>query len=76
MIAKMCDFIAEPLVSEVQNWHLHTTVKRNRAWTGSVSKLHQKSLHKWQQPEHARRLEQILVYPGLMDLMEKLGYET
>ena len=76
LLSEICLFLEEPVVPQIQNWHSHTTVTRNRAWSNPVNPLHAESIRKWEQPEHAARLATILEFPGLVELMNKIGYKS
>lgn len=73
-IASICEHCELPLTEEMRNWFAHTTVKKNRAYHEGVSQIHSQSIGKWKKPEFARRVAELLAYPGAQDLLEELGY--
>ncbi len=72
---KMLEFVGEDYVDEMENWHEHTNVQKNRAWDSSVQQVHTKSLGKWQKPEYAERVEEIMSNAKLVEMMKVLGYK-
>jgi len=73
-IKNLCVFLKITCAPEIQNWHAHTTVRKNRAWQGKVVKLHTKSLAKWKQQEHESRLAEIMGDQRIAELMKRLNY--
>jgi hypothetical protein len=73
-IREICSFCELPLTPEMENWFEHTTVKRNRAYHQGVQKLHQGSIAKWKDPQNAKRVAEVMQYPGFEELLQELGY--
>ncbi len=72
---RICSFIGEEREKELEEWSAHTDVKKNPAWEGEVKPFHQGSIGKWRKSAFKERVEEILSYPGLKELMLKAGYQ-
>jgi hypothetical protein len=70
---RICRFIGEERVPEMDDWSAHTSVRDNPAWKEGASPLSQASIGKWHDAD-PDRLREILEYPGLKELMERCGY--
>lgn len=74
-IREMCAFLDIEVVPQILDWHNHTMVRRNQAWKGKVVKLHTDSVKKWERPEHAERLAEIMADERITGLMNRLDYQ-
>ncbi|MGE0519949.1 MAG: sulfotransferase [Candidatus Binatia bacterium] len=68
-------FLDEPLSPEVLDWYTHARKRRDRALNGPLQQLYTGSLGKWKDPRHAERVEEIVSFPGVRELLDQLGYE-
>ncbi|HKL03054.1 MAG TPA: sulfotransferase, partial [Cryomorphaceae bacterium] len=73
-ISTICAFCDLTVTPEMQNWFEHTTVTKNSAYHNGVKKLHKGSVRKWEKPKNAKRVAEVLEYPGFIELLEGLGY--
>lgn len=74
-ISRICDFCDLTVTPEMKNWFEHTTVTKNSAYHNGVKKLHKGSVRKWEKPKNAKRVAEVLDYPGFTELLEGLGYD-
>ena len=72
--ATLCDFLDEPLAPELLAWHQHATVRTNTAWFGRVKPLHTDSVARWQRPEYADRVAELVADPSARELLDHYGY--
>ncbi|ETN95795.1 sulfotransferase family protein [Zhouia amylolytica] len=68
------DFIDEDYVTEVRDYHLHTNVKKDRAWKGQVRKISADSIKKWEKEEHKERINEFYQNHKAIELLKELGY--
>ncbi|MFN2429126.1 MAG: sulfotransferase [Cryomorphaceae bacterium] len=73
-IGRICEFCDLSVTPEMKNWFEHTTVTKNSAYHNGVKKLHKGSVRKWENPKNAKRVKEVMNYPGFADLLEELGY--
>ncbi len=74
-IAGICEFLEIELTPELLSWHEHATATRNRAYFGKkVSRLTGDSIQKWKAEKHKERVQELLDYPGAIDLLKHHGY--
>ncbi len=73
-LRRICAFAEEPFVPQLESWHEHTRVRRNRAWSGPVKDVYRSSVKRWQRGDHRARLEQFLAHPRAAGLLRQLGY--
>jgi len=69
-------FLSLDFSHELQQWHEHATVRRNRAYFSEVGKIQTKSIGKWKQTKDQERVEQLYAEPGALELLQRLGYEV
>ena len=74
VIQRICDFIGEKSTDQILNWFDHTKVRNNTAWFQSVQKIHTQSVGKWKKEENKIRVEEIMNYPEVPDLLKRLEY--
>lgn len=70
----ICEFLGEAYTEAFKDWFENASVRRNQAWYKPLQKLHSGSVQKWTKPEFKARIEEVLAYPGVRELMEELGY--
>ena len=70
----LCEFLDEPVAPEMLEWHRHATVRTNAAWFGKVEPLHAQSVARWQKPEHAAVVEELLGDPEARSLLDHYDY--
>ncbi len=73
-IRRLCDFLEEPYDARMLEFHKHTNVREHLAWGGNARAIDAGSLRKWEQPEHASRLEEFMSNPKATELSRELGY--
>ncbi len=73
-IERICDFLGETRIRELSDWPAHTSIHRDRAWFHGAIKQHARSVGRWQQPEFARRVEEVLQDQDCPALLKRLGY--
>lgn len=70
----ICDFLELDVHERLRQWFEHTTIRRNRAWSGPLQDLHTDSVGKWRSPAHRDRLAEILADQAVADLLKELDY--
>ncbi len=70
---RICRFLGEEMVQELEDWSFHTNVKDNPAWEGGAEPLSTRSIGKWKNAD-PERIREILQYPFLKEIMEQCGY--
>lgn len=70
----ICGFLELDVHEKLRQWFEHTTIRRNRAWSGPVQDLHTNSVGKWRRPAHRDRLAEILADQAVVDLLKELDY--
>lgn len=73
-MARVCDHLGIAMTDEIANFYEHATVRRNPAYFTGLEKMHNKSIGKWKNPENRDRVEELLNYPGAIDLLKEFGY--
>ncbi len=73
-IEKICGFIDEHFIEEMDDWNLNTRIKKSIHWGGKVQKLHTKSYNRWKNPEHKVRIQELMNNPEAVKLLEELNY--
>lgn len=73
-IAELTAFLGEEFHRNLQHWEEHTAVKGRRAWFHGARSIHGKSIGRWEQPEHADRIEQVMQNERFVQLMAEQGY--
>lgn len=71
---ELADFLELPDPKELIDWHQHTTVKRNRAWSGEVQPIFNDSVGKWKAPKYRERVAYFMKNKEAVALLEELGY--
>lgn len=75
-ITKICAFLEIPKCEEIENWHLHTTVRKNNAYFGDVKRIFKSSIEKWKQPENKERAGELMKWEKAEDFLAYYGYEV
>lgn len=73
-ITGICVFIGEEATDEILNWFDYASVRKNEAWFNKLERLHKKSIVKWNKPENAERLKNILNNEEIVRILKKLKY--
>jgi len=73
-IERVCTFIGEECVREVNNWYEHTPVRSSRHWFGPVEQVHSRSIGRWKDPRHAERVAQLMRNEEAVTLLKRLKY--
>lgn len=73
-IETICNFIQEEPLPEIFNWFENATVRKNIAWKDGIQKMHNKSLKKWERPQHKESIKKILKNDQIHLLLKKLNY--
>jgi len=74
IMKKICTFLEISFDGQLLNWLEYTTVKKNRAWSKSVTAVHTNSLKKWQKPEYQKRVKAAMQNREFSRLLKELGY--
>jgi hypothetical protein len=69
-MAKVCDHLGIALTDEISNFYDHATVRRNPAYFTGLEKMHTNSIGKWKKSENRERVDEMLNYPGAIDLLK------
>jgi len=75
-LSRICRFISEEYVPELDAWMDKTRIKESKHWGDKVQPVHTQAVGRWQKPEHAERMTEFFNYPGTIDLLRELGYNT
>ncbi|MGM0443830.1 MAG: sulfotransferase family protein [Fibrobacterota bacterium] len=70
----ICDHIGEEFSPELLDWSSQSSVKKSGAWFHGARGVHTKAQRKWERPEHAARMKEIMADPDVVGLLKKLGY--
>lgn len=70
----VCDHLGIAMTPEISDFYDHATVRRNPAYDSGLQKMHSNSIGKWKKPENRERADELLKYPGAMDLLKKFDY--
>jgi hypothetical protein len=70
----VCDFLEETFDPRLLEYHKHTNVKSNLAWDTGAKAVHAASLRKWERPEHASRIAELMANDEVVMLSRRLGY--
>jgi hypothetical protein len=73
---RICKFLDEPFTSELASWHENSPKRKDKAWRSGLSKMHTKGIGRWKDPAFAERVEEVMRYPGLSDMLRSMGYEV
>jgi hypothetical protein len=73
-IARILDFLDERDGFPAERWFERATVRTHTAWAGGLQGIHGSSIERWRRPEHAARVQELLDYPGAVELIDRLGY--
>lgn len=73
-IQRICDFLEEPCVSKILNWHTYATLRNHPAWEGEVKPLYASSINRWQDSEHEEHISQFMTKPRVKTLLRHYGY--
>jgi hypothetical protein len=76
VIKKACAFISEDFDPRMMEYHKYTNVQTNLAWSGQARPIHAESLRKWENPEHANRINELMDNCEAVMLSRQLGYLT
>ena len=76
VISGICHFIGIEVNEQILNWHLHTSVTKNRAYFGKVKPVFGSSLSKWKKPEYADRVNELISKPEALKLLKYFNYKT
>ena len=73
-VRKICEFLGEEYTVELQEWSQNTNVQDSKAWSAGVKRLHTQSVGKWKRSENKARVEEIMNYPEVVELLAELNY--
>lgn len=73
-IRKVLHHLDLSITDEILSWYDHSTVRRNPAYFSGLEKLHTHSIGKWKDPVYRERVDELLRYPGAIELLKKLKY--
>jgi len=73
-MARVCDHLGIVMSDEIANFYDHATVRKNPAYFTGLEKMHNKSVGKWKDPKNRDRVEELINYPGAIELLKEFGY--
>ena len=74
-VARICEFLEEPLTDTVMRWHDRATVRQHSSWGWSdVSPLFTSSVRRWERPEYRDRVDEFMRCDRAAALLGALGY--
>lgn len=71
---KLSEFLEEDFSIDSQSWIKKTSVIKSKHWGGSVQNLHSRSIGKWKDPRHQKRIDEFMKNKDAVNLLVKLGY--
>lgn len=74
MIRKICEFIQEDYVPQLDDWVVNATVRKNKAWEHEVKEVEMDSLYKWQNISHKEQIKLIELDPEIRRIAQFFGY--
>ena len=73
-MARVCDHLGITMTEEISNFYEHATVRKNPAYFTGLEEMHSNSIGKWKNPENRERADELLNYPGAIELLKKFDY--
>jgi len=73
-MTEVCRHLGIQMTEEITDFYDHATVRRNPAYDSGLQKMHSNSIGKWKKPENKERVDELLSYPGALDLLKKFDY--
>lgn len=73
-MARVCDHLGITMTEEISNFYEHATVRKNPAYFTGLERMHSSSIGKWKNPENKERVDELLNYPGAIELLKKFEY--
>jgi len=73
-MATVCDHLGITMTEEISNFYEHATVRKNPAYFTGLEKMHSKSIGKWKNPENRERADELLNFPGAIELLKEFNY--
>jgi len=70
----VCDHLGIEMSNEISNFYEHATVRKSPAYFSGLERMHDKSIGKWKNPKNKARVDELLSYPGAIDLLKKFNY--
>lgn len=70
----VCDHLGIEMIEEISNFYEYATVRRNPAYFSGLERMHSISIGKWENPENRERVDELLNYPGAIDLLKQFNY--
>lgn len=75
MIRKICEFIQEDYMPQLDNWVNNSTVRKNKAWGHEVKEVTIDSLHKWKNATHKGQIQAIESNQEIRRIAQYFGYK-
>lgn len=72
---EICEFIGEEFRWELTEFQRKTSVKNDRAWSGTVRELSSDSIGRWKDDQYTARINAFYQNQEAVALLDKLGYE-
>jgi len=73
-MTRVCDHLGITMTEEISNFYEHATVRKNPAYFTGLEKMHSNSIGKWKTRENKERADELLNYPGAIELLKKFNY--
>lgn len=73
-MGKVLDHLDLVMTDEIRHWYRHSTVRKNPAYFEGLTELHSRSIGRWRDPVHRERVDELLRYPGAVELLKRLNY--
>ncbi|RED94416.1 sulfotransferase family protein [Marinoscillum furvescens] len=75
-IEALCEFLEVSFDQKLLRWQDHTSIQKANSWFSAAKPIHQGSLNHWKAPKYDNRVHEIINYPGMVELLKKLGYSV
>jgi len=74
-MTKLLDFLELDFTDQIKNWHDNTAVRQSNAiFENEIKDLHQQSIGKWKKEENQEKVNKIMDYKAIPELLTKLNY--
>jgi hypothetical protein len=70
----ICSFVGEEFTDALLRYPHTAKVRSNRAWPGEATKLHQKSVRRWDVERHRDVVDRLIAIPQATALLRHYGY--
>ena len=74
-MTRLLDFLELDFTDQIKNWHDNTAVRQSNAiFENEIKDLHQQSIGKWKKEENREKVNKIMDYKAIPELLTQLNY--